>query len=283
MSCLHPSPLPGSWHRMNYLWQEETRCNNQRGNLEDSRGLLLFRGRCPYPLHVNHNTGPVHADVLKPVLANFNPWPRKLISPGDPGMVDRLEGARISLSVCKEQKRMGGDHPPLLGCLCLKLSGMKALHIELTPANPCPCCPHGQPSREQNTGGSRAASAALSTAGLSPALPHCRVHPFSRRLQTPSPPCSCNATAVTPWQTQPSYCEWLVSPRMLNPGLKSQTLAEEELLWKGAGLGCQGTPCCSSSQPPFHSPKLGALLRAPLLLHAGAVAAFPASRLQPYL
>lgn len=54
--------------------------------------MLVFRGRCPYPLHINHNTGPVHADVLKPVLANFNPWPWKLISPGDLGMVDRLEG-----------------------------------------------------------------------------------------------------------------------------------------------------------------------------------------------
>lgn len=70
---------------------------------------------------------------------------------------------------------------------------------------------------------------------------------------------------------------------MLNPALKSQMLAEEELLWKGAGLGCQGKPCCSSSQPPFHSPKLRALLGAPLLLHTGAVAGFPASRLQPYL
>lgn len=142
MSCLHPSPLPGSWHQMNYLWQEETRCNNQRGNLEDSRGLLLFRGRCPYPLHVNHNTGPVHTDVLKPVLANFNPWPRKLISPGDPGMVDRLEGARISLSVCKEQKRMGGeDHPPLLGCLCLKIVRDESAAHRAHTCKPLPTLP----------------------------------------------------------------------------------------------------------------------------------------------
>lgn len=66
---------------MNYLWQEGTCCNNQRGNLEGS-GSLLLRGRCPYPLHINHNTGPAHTDVLKPVLANFSSQTWKLTSPG---------------------------------------------------------------------------------------------------------------------------------------------------------------------------------------------------------
>lgn len=179
---------------------------------------------------------------------------------------------------------MGGeDHPLLLGCLCLKMGRDESAAPRAHSYNPLLCCPQGQPSRRRAKGGSPAASTALSTVGLSPVLPHCCVHPFSHHPQTPSPPHSCTATAMTPWQTQSSYSRWFLSTRRLNSGLKSQMLSEEELLWKGAGRECQGTPCCSSSQPPFHSPKLGALLRAPLFLHTGAVVGCPAPCLQLYL
>lgn len=174
--------------------------------------------------------------------------------------------------VCKRQKRMRGDHPPLLGCL--KAGRDERAAPRAHTYKPLPALPTGAALQGGEHGWEP--SSLHNPVGFTPTL--C-VHPCPSHLQTPSPPCS----AMTPWQTQTSYSGWLPSLRMLNSGLKSQMLAEEELLWKGAGLGCQVTARCSSSQPPLHSPKLGALLRAPLFLHAGAVAAFPASRLQPCL
>lgn len=108
--------------------------------------------------------------------------------------------------------------------------------------------------------------------------------PSTPASRPPPPPCSCNAVAMNPWQIKPSSSGWFISPRMLDPDLKSQTLDEEELFWKGAVTGSRGTRCCSScasSQPPLPHSSLGtsaelwALLMAPLFLHAGAVAAFP--------
>lgn len=116
----------------------------------------------------------------------------------------------------------------LLGCLCLKTGKDESVAPR---AHTYMASPPGRRAK----GGSPAASRA-------PALPHCCVHPFSHHLQIPSPACSCSAKAVTLWKTQSSHSGWFLSPRMLNSALKSQTLAEQELLWKGAGLGCQGTP-----------------------------------------
>lgn len=90
MSCLHPSPEPGSWHLMNYLWQEETCCNNQ-GEIWRALVCSSSEADAHIPCTLTITQG-LRVQMFS-VLANFNPQPWKLASPRDPDTLHRLEGA----------------------------------------------------------------------------------------------------------------------------------------------------------------------------------------------